>query len=373
MTKKVAVIILNWNGWKDTIECLESLLQCRYSNFRVIVVDNGSKDNSVEMIGSWAEGQIKVKSKFIERPVEKPIKIYLINRKEIDKPAKIPETDGKSIILIRNERNLGFTGGNNIGIAYALKWLNPHAILLLNNDTVVHPDMLDELMKTLNQDRSIVIVQPKILYYHDLRINSTGHLCDYYGYTKGRDEGKTDVGLYRSTLNGFFYATGACMLIKASFLRLFSPNFFDPKFFAYAEDLDLSWKARLMAYKIAYSPKAICIHKEGKSIGGFSPTAAYLIWRNRIRVISINYSLRNLLWILPITLFQTIMVGLVKGLARREFILSLSSALCWNLRNFRETIESRYKTQRLRRMPDSYVRQFMVGYPLKMMDLVSRI
>ena len=143
MNPKVSIIILNWNGWRDTIECLESLYQITYPNYDVIIVDNGSEDGSIQKIKEYAESKIKVESKFFEYSSEnKPIKIIEYTREEAEagggKEKEITDLpSNKKMIIIKNEKNYGFAEGNNIAMRYALKALNPDYILLLNNDTVV--------------------------------------------------------------------------------------------------------------------------------------------------------------------------------------------------------------------------------------------
>ena len=123
---KVSIIILNWNGWKDTIECLESLQRLTYPNYHVIVVDNGSRGNDAEVL---------------------------------------QEKFGDYISLIRNDKNYGYTGGNNIGIRHALNNSSPDYFLILNNDVAVAPDFLTEMVKVADNDAAIGIVGPKVYYY----------------------------------------------------------------------------------------------------------------------------------------------------------------------------------------------------------------
>jgi len=122
MNPKVSIIILNWNGWKDTIECLESLYQITYPNYDVILVDNGSEDESIEKIKEYCEGKIMVESKFFKYdPSNKPIKIIEYTREEAEggggKEKKITNLPSdKKMILIKNEKNYGFAEGNNVGL-----------------------------------------------------------------------------------------------------------------------------------------------------------------------------------------------------------------------------------------------------------------
>ena len=143
MDPKVSIIILNWNGWQDTIECLESLFQINYPNYDIVLVDNASKDNSIKKIEDYCNGNIKVKSNFFRYKKEnKPIKIINLTFKDQQYFFK-DEYDIKGlpsqrkIFLIENQLNYGFAEGNNIGIRFSLKTLSPDYLLLLNNDTVV--------------------------------------------------------------------------------------------------------------------------------------------------------------------------------------------------------------------------------------------
>lgn len=165
-TPRVAVIILNWNGWQDTIECLESLYRIDYPCYDVILVDNCSVDESVEIIRGYCEGRIKVNSAFFEHSWEnKPIRLVECTREEAE--LGVAKSIGsispsRRLILIRNERNFGFAEGNNIAIRYCLKVLKPEYVVLLNNDTVVDVRFLSELVAMAEQDESIGVLGPKI-------------------------------------------------------------------------------------------------------------------------------------------------------------------------------------------------------------------
>ena len=149
---KVSIIILNWNGWKDTLECLESLYQINYPNYDVIVIDNGSEDESIKKIREYCKGKIETKSDFFEYSEDnKPIKIFEFKEEELETKKTINNefsslSPNKRLILIKNHKNYGFAEGSNIGIRFALKSFNSDYILLLNNDTVVDKTFLTELV-----------------------------------------------------------------------------------------------------------------------------------------------------------------------------------------------------------------------------------
>lgn len=158
---RVSIIIINWNGWKDTIECLESVYQIDYPNFDVIVVDNNSLDDSLEKIKEYSSGKLLVESDFFCYKAEnKPLHIA-----EYMEDETLSNIKGPDLIIIKNKGNLGFPGGNNIGINFALKHYAPNYLLLLNNDTVVHPGFLTELILEGEYNKDVGILGPKIYYY----------------------------------------------------------------------------------------------------------------------------------------------------------------------------------------------------------------
>jgi len=171
---KVAIIILNWNGWRDTIECLESVFRIDYPNYQVIVLDNGSTDGSVEKIKAWAEGKIPVESKFFEyNSNNKPIHWVEYDRTTAEaggiyeKELYLDKTkSNRKMVIIQIGANLGFAGGNNVGIRYGLKHKFKY-IWLLNNDTVVDSLCLKLCVDTFNFNELIGVVGPKILWYDD--------------------------------------------------------------------------------------------------------------------------------------------------------------------------------------------------------------
>jgi len=184
MLPRVSIIILNYNGWKDTIECLESLYKITYPNYDVIVVDNGSNDDSVRKIKEYAKGKIKIDSKFFKYdPRNKPVKVFEIYENEA-KQGKFSKTryerlsPNRRMILIKNENNYGFTGGNNIGINFASKAFYPEYVLLLNNDTVATKSLVETLVSEAKREH-YMITQPKIIHYDDLTLSNAGGTLTY--------------------------------------------------------------------------------------------------------------------------------------------------------------------------------------------------
>lgn len=238
----VYIIILNYNGWKDTIECLESVYKNNYSKYQVIVVDNGSVDESVKKLREWA--------------------------KERDREPRI----------IMTEKNLGFAGGNNIGIKLALKNGGDY-ILLLNNDTVVEKGFLEELIKTA-EEKNAEIIGGKIYYYGDGNKiwYEGGKLCWLLGggihHGKGRCEKDKISGIHEVT-----FITGCMMLIKRSTIEKI--GLLDESYFLYCEDTDYCARALKNNIRMAVNLSSVIYHKENSTLGGWKPSHIYYLIRNR--------------------------------------------------------------------------------------------
>jgi len=291
MNPKVAIIILNWNGWEDTIECLESLYQITYPNYDVIVVDNGSEDDSIEKIKEYCEGKIKVESKFFEYSSEnKPIKYIEYTREEAEagggKEKEIADLpSNRRMIIIKNEKNYGFAEGNNIGMRYALKALNPDYILLLNNDTVVDKEFLGELVKVGERDEKIGIVGPKIYYYDfNSRIDIINFAGGKFSMWKGQPYhigiNEVDRRQY-DKIKEVDYVEGSCLLTRREVLDKI--GLFDPSYFAYWEENDLCMRGSKAGYKSVYVPKSKIWHKVSSSAN--SGMKIYYLTRNRFRFV----------------------------------------------------------------------------------------
>jgi GT2 family glycosyltransferase len=284
---KTYIIMLNWNGWKDTIECLESLYRITYPNFNVILIDNDSQDKSVNMIKKYCKGEIDVQSKFFKYDSSnKPIEIIEYTRKKTETEVK-KESEHKvrnrRMILIMNEKNYGFAEGNNIGIRYILNSLKPGYILLLNNDTIVNKNFLTEMVKIAESDKKIGIVGPKIYYYNyagrsDV-INFAGaDITLWKGTEKRYDWNKVDRGKFENPRE-VDKIEGSCMLIKRRVIE--DIGLFDSKFFTYWEDTDFCIRASKKGYKLVYSPNSKIWHKIAvSSKGRWSSSHTYYTTRN---------------------------------------------------------------------------------------------
>ncbi len=278
MNPKIAVIILNWNGWKDTVECLESLYQITFHDYDVVIVDNASSDNSLEKIRQYHEGKIEVNSSFFKySKSNKPVKIIEYTLEE----SKYIKSRSLGTILIKNDKNYGFAEGNNIGIRYALDTLNADHILLLNNDTVVDKNFLSELIEVIESRPHIGFVSPKTYYYdfnnrNDVINFAGGSLSMFKGHSQSIGVNEVDRGQY-DDIKTVEYVEGSCLLAKREVLEKI--GLFDTKYFAYWEEADLCTRGFKSGYKSVYVPKARIWHKVSASTD--DPTKIYYYTRNK--------------------------------------------------------------------------------------------
>jgi hypothetical protein len=287
-TPRVSIIILNWNGWKDTIECLESLYSISYSNYDVIVIDNGSRDGSVELILEYAEGNLPVDSKFFKFSKDgKPIVAWKCVKEEAEwgvcpggNITALPSN--RRMIIIENDKNYGFAEGSNIGIRYASNIFNPDYMLLLNNDTVVNKDFLTILVNLAESDKTIGFAGP-ILYYYDYQgksnvINAAGmHLDMWKGVHVNNGLFEIDEGQYAQPKD-VDYVEGSCMLVRR--IALEKIGLLNTKYFAYWEETDLCRRGLRAGYRCVYVPKSKVWHKVSAS--SMNIARVYYLTRNRI-------------------------------------------------------------------------------------------
>ena len=252
---KVSVIILNWNGKKFLKECLDSLAAQTYRDFETILVDNGSTDGSAEYVRDnyfWVR-------------------------------------------LLALHENTGFAEGNNRALLLA----QGEFVVLLNNDTKIKPDFLKEMLEAAQCDEKVGMVAAKMMNYYSpqiidsagLKISSNG-----LGYSIGIDE--RDSGQYDG-VDIFGPCGGAALYCRTMLDEI---GFFDPDFFAYYEDYDLAWRARLAGWKAVAASLALVYHVHSATGGMMSPFKVYHSHRNKWFVIIKNWPVTLLLRYLPIVL-----------------------------------------------------------------------
>ncbi|TDX43658.1 hypothetical protein C7954_11539 [Halanaerobium congolense] len=280
---KVNIILLNYNGVKDTIECLESLRCITYPNYNIVVVDNNSTDESFLNIDNWCKNQLSGIRKVTNFSYKKDnLKVHEYNQNDSEKSKKkIGVNDFFSkITLIKSNKNLGFAGGNNIGIEYSLKF-NSDYILLLNNDTLVENNFLDHLVECLEGNNSAASApaiykypeKKKIWFYKGRRnwYKGLGLNIDYTAMAKSLEKPiKTD------------FLTGCCMLLNTNLLKDQDLLKLDEDYFLYYEDDDFSAKIRNHNLDLLFCPNSKIYHKVSASVGKTNPILSYYFTRNRL-------------------------------------------------------------------------------------------
>jgi GT2 family glycosyltransferase len=260
---KVCIIILNWNGLQDTIECLKSLFELNYQNFEVILVDNGSDEDC-----------------------SKPIKEKY-----------------KNVKLILNRENLGFAAGNNVGIRYGLS-KGCEYIWLLNNDTVVEPDTLLNLVLEIEKYPKAGIAASKIYYFNSpQKIWFAGAQIEWMKGTSNHiGLGEIDIGQFNFVME-MDRVTGCSMLIKRIVCE--EVGILDEKYFLYAEEVDWCVRARKAGFKCIFVPSSIVYHKVSRSVkktGSWNQVFEYYNTRNFLYLIkkSFCFPLREIILVIVI-------------------------------------------------------------------------
>ncbi|MFO7891307.1 MAG: glycosyltransferase family 2 protein [bacterium] len=279
---RVTIIIPHFNGERILKRCLKSLHNTNYKDFRILIIDNGSTDNSITMVRT-----------------------------------KFPEVD-----IIQSKKNLGYAGGCNLGIQSC----ESRYVVLLNNDTTVKPDWLTLLVETAEEQDSIAAVQPKILSIQQPDrfdyCGAAGGEIDIFGYPFARGRifytMEKDYGQYDDSRE-VFWATGAAVLLKKSVLDKI--GLLEQDFFAHMEEIDLNWRMHLAGYKVVSQPKAVVFHQTGATLGEDKFYKMVLNHRNNLLMILRNYSCITLMWLLPVRLcleFFTVIGFLLKIQPKRS-------------------------------------------------------
>ncbi len=283
----VFIVVLMKNNWRDTVECLQSLQRTDYHNSLIVLVDNGSEKDDFEKILEWCRGEIPLETDFVKFEREKfPVKYVLYNKEEAEiggdeeKEKEIKNLPFyRKLILIRLNENLGFAGGNNTGIRYSLN-KGADYVLLLNNDTVVSPSLIREMLRTMSTDNRIGIVGGKIYFYKKPHILQEVGGAKYYpllGVVRPIGREKPDKGQFDRDFE-VDYASGCCTLVKREMME--EIGLLDEGFFHYWEETDWNIRARKKGWKVICSSKAKVWHKLSSTSGYKSPFSDYYFTRN---------------------------------------------------------------------------------------------
>jgi len=249
MNDRVYIIVLNWNGTKDTIECLRSIKTSSYLNYMLIVVDNGSENESLNQLKSWC------KNNFGE------VLFYNKEQAEIagtknDEEAMNHLKSNETLIFIENNENLGFAAGNNVALRYLLK-NNATYVMLLNNDTTIDKDSVNIMMDFIRLHSDYVAVTPQIRYYKPRdRVWNCGGKIMWFGNRRYYYADKNVDIVPVSGFKRITFITGCAMLFKPSVTGILSE-----KFFFGEEDFDFSFRQKIANRKMACCFSSIIYHK----------------------------------------------------------------------------------------------------------------
>lgn len=288
-TPFVFVIVVQYNNSEDTLNCLDSLRQLKYPNFKVAVIDNASEEAEKNSVRNYIKSQSHNEISDSLAAVEKLHSEILLQ----DQPPQANTLINHSIKVfeiefLENQENLGYAGGNNIGIKYAIQ-NGADYVFVLNNDTTVEPDSLEKLVKAAEADPKVGIVGPAI--------NENGKIT--YGGKITWLKPELKHPLYpRAALGYRGYVSGAAMLIKKEVLE--KVEGFDEVYFLYFEDADFCIRAQWAGFKLKIVPEAIVHHKVSAST---SKLGSPLVLRYHMRNALIFNSLNAPWFVKPLIIF----------------------------------------------------------------------
>jgi len=289
----------------------------KYKNYEIIFIDNNSTDNSIDFV----------------------------------------EKNYNNVRIIKNPRDYGFAKANNIAASKA----RGKYLAFLNIDTVVDENWLSELVKIAESSDDIGIVVSKHYYYHDKSlINYAGGNCDKYLKTGHVGLNKRDNKILNSQRDTSYACFAAALMKRKLYEKI---GLFDPYYYAFCEDLDLSLRTWIAGYRVVYAPKSFIYHKTGQILGKKSPRKKYFLERNRLRTLLKNYELKSLFIIFPRYIVKRI------GIIFR-FLLKLNSdaffhgyiylkSICWNVIYIRSLLKYRKIIQYYRKNSDKILFQIL--------------
>jgi GT2 family glycosyltransferase len=323
----VAVVILNWNGKQYLQQFLPSVIQSTYTNIEIIVADNASTDQSLELL----------------------------------------EREFPNVKVIRFGENFGFAKGYN----EALRQVDSDYYVLLNSDVLVEPGWLEPMVALLEKDKKYAACQPKLLAFHDKSLfeyaGGAGGWIDILGYpfARGRlfDHCEKDNGQYQE-IEEIFWASGAALMIKSDVFH--KVGGFDPFFFAHQEEIDLCWRIHNIGYKVFACPQAVVYHVGGGTLPQGNTRKTFLNFRNNLIMLSKNLNPAEALQKIALRLLLdqvTAWKGLLSGDKGYFFAIQKAQLAFFRYRNNRDILIT--KRSELTHLPGVYAKSIVWAYFIK--------
>ena len=331
--KYVSVILVNYNGEPFIKRLLLSLTNQTYKDFEIIFVDNASTDHSVKIF------------------------------QEMLRHLQLEDIHVK---IILNKENLGYCKGNNVGLKHA----QGSYIVFLNNDTYLSTRWLEELVKVLDRYQSVGACQSKILFADTGELQALGNSFDVYGVSvKPFFDSRMGIDVL---IDAFFCPSGTSMIVRREVLD--KCGGFDEKLFY--GDRDLGWRVRLFGYRMAMTLRSVCYHYGSYATKTLFPSVAlsYFEYRDRIRILTKNYSFSRLVVRLPLSIFMMFIESAYSTLKfRTPCVSAWFKAILWNILNLRDTIKKRIEMQKKRTVSDDEIEKYMNPYPSLVTDFKRKI
>jgi hypothetical protein len=274
----IYLIILNWNGWKDTIACLQSILAIKQPFMRIILCDNNSDDGSISYLKNWLS-QLPTETFALSQSADPEIKIckkYSYQRVDfIKEPQATPDADHR-ICLIQTGKNRGYGGGNNIAISFAMRDPTAAAVWILNNDTAVDQNALMHLQNYVNNHPRCGLVGSKILLFDKPETIQAigGSYSPHLGLSKHIGAYEKDQGQYDTprSLSLIDYPIGASLYATRAYIE--SVGLLNEDYFLYFEELDWVLRGKNNGWEWGFCWQSRVFHKEGQSTGSQSSSGA---------------------------------------------------------------------------------------------------
>ena len=309
-TARLGIVLVNWNRWADTIECLESVFRASGSS-RVVVVDNASADGSVDRILDWAAGRLAAEPtdpgmvRFSSPPMDKPLTVARLDAR--DAATQLP--GDVQLTLIDSGGNLGFAGGNNVGLRHLLLDPETEYFWLLNNDTVIERNAPVALLERLDATHRVGMCGTMVRYYHRPdRVQALGgsRFNHWTGQSLGHGFGTLATAPYDAArvARQTDFVLGASLAVSRAFLE--TVGLMEESYFLYFEEIDWAVRGR-GRFVTAFANAAVVYHKEGGSIGssgvvgGRSALSEYYLLRSRHAFVR-----RHRPWLLPVHLLLSV-------------------------------------------------------------------